>query len=381
MIARAKVEYCQDQQLFPSKVAAFWYALLAAALVAAPFLLGSYYVSQVVFVMIYVIVGVALNILSGQAGQISIGHAAFLAIGAYSAAVAQKYGLPLPAYLVGGALLTGLVGYLVGLPALRLHGIYLAIATLAFAFIVEEIIARWESVTNGNEGLMMSPPTLLTLKLGDIGFYYLCLAVTALVMLAAINITRSPTGRAFLAIRDNETAARSMGVDTARYKTRAFAISAAMTGIAGVLYAHKLSFITPEMFTLSLSIDFVMIIIIGGLLSLRGAVFGAIFMVMVDPLLILIKDELPKFTLWMMYSMGLGDPLMRTVQAGVLRVLNASGLKSLIFGLIIIFFIIFEPLGLDGRWRRAKAYFRQFPLYRPTSIGRQKMFLKSERNR
>jgi branched-chain amino acid transport system permease protein len=381
MIARAKTEYGQDQQLFPSKVAAFWYAVLAAALIAAPFLLGSYYVSQVVFVMIYVIVGVALNILSGQAGQISIGHAAFLAIGAYSAAVAQKYGLPLPAYLVGGALLTGLVGYLVGLPALRLHGIYLAIATLAFAFIVEEIIARWESVTNGNEGLMMSPPTLLTLKLGDIGFYYLCLAVTALVMLAAINITRSPTGRAFLAIRDNETAARSMGVDTARYKTRAFAISAAMTGIAGVLYAHKLSFITPEMFTLSLSIDFVMIIIIGGLLSLRGAVFGAIFMVMVDPLLILIKDELPKFTLWVMYSMGLGDPLMRTVQAGVLRVLNASGLKSLIFGLIIIFFIIFEPLGLDGRWQRAKAYFRQFPLYRPISIGRQKMFLKSERNR
>jgi branched-chain amino acid transport system permease protein len=381
MIGRAKTEYDQDQQLFPSKVAAFWYAVLAAALIAAPILLGSYYVSQVVFVMIYVIVGVALNILSGQAGQISIGHAAFLAIGAYSAAVAQKYGVPLPAYLVGGALLTGLVGYLVGLPALRLHGIYLAIATLAFAFIVEEIIARWESVTNGNEGLMMNPPTLFSLKLGEVGFYYLCLAVTALVMFAAINITRSTTGRAFLAIRDNEIAARSMGVDTARYKTRAFAISAAMTGIAGVLYAHKLSFITPEMFTLSLSIDFVMIVIIGGLLSLRGAVFGAIFMVMVDPLLILIKDELPKFTLWVMYGLGLGDPLMRTVQAGVLRVLNASGLKSLIFGLIIIFFIIFEPLGLDGRWQRAKAYFRQFPLYRPASIGRQKMFLKSERNR
>lgn len=381
MPIRAKANYDRDQQIFPSGAAVVWYAVLMAVLIAAPFLLGSYYVSQIVFVMVYAIVGIALNILSGQAGQISIGHAAFLAIGAYSAAVAQKYGVPLPVYLIGAGLLTGLVGYLVGLPALRLHGIYLAIATLAFAFIVEEIIARWESVTNGNEGLMLKPPTLFTFKLGNFGFYYLCLGVTTLVILAAINITRSPTGRAFLAIRDSETAARSMGIDTSRYKTRAFAISAAITGIAGVLYAHKLSFITPEMFTLVLSIDFVMIVIIGGIFSLRGAVFGAIFMIMVDPLLILLKDELPKLTLATMQGMGLGDTLTQGIQAGVLRVLNASGLKSLIFGLIIIFFIIFEPMGLDGRWLRMKAYFRQFPLYRPARAGRQKMFLKSERNR
>jgi branched-chain amino acid transport system permease protein len=135
------------------------------------------------------------------------------------------------------------------------------------------------------------------------------------------------------------------------------------------------------MFTLVLSIDFVMIIIIGGIFSLRGAVFGAIFMIMVDPLLILLKDELPKLTLATMQGIGLGDTLTQGIQAGVLRVLNASGLKSLIFGLIIILFIIFEPMGLDGRWLRMKAYFRQFPLYRPARAGRQKMFLKSERNR
>lgn len=381
MSAHVRTSYAQSEQLFPSKNAAFWYAVLVAALIVAPYVLESYYLSQLVFVLIYAIVGIAMNVLSGQAGQVSIGHAAFMAIGAYSAAVAEKYGLPLPVYLVLAGGFTGLIGYLVGLPALRLHGIYLAIATLAFAFIVEEIVTRWESVTNGNEGLMLGAPSLFGLKLGAQGFYYLCLGVTVVVILAAINILRSPTGRAFLAICDSETAARSMGIDTARYKTRAFAISAAFTGLAGVLYAHKLSFISPEMFSLSMSIEFVMIIIIGGVLSLRGAVFGAIFMIMVDPILIVVKDKVPQLTLGAMQGVGLSDQLTDAIQAGVVRVAGAPGLKSLIFGLIIILFIIFEPMGLDGRWARVKSYFRQFPLYRPTSSRAQRMFLKSERNR
>lgn len=379
--AGAKTTYDRDQALFPTRASVIAYAALGAALIAAPWLLGSYYLSQIVFVMIYAMVGVALNILSGQAGQVSIGHAAFLAIGAYCAAVLQKYGLPLPVYLVLAALLTGVVGYLVGLPALRLHGIYLAIATFAFAFIVEEIIARWESVTHGNEGLMVAPPSLFGWRLGEAGFFYLCLALTALVMLVALNILRSPAGRAFIALRDSETAARSMGVDATRSKTQAFAISAAITGLAGVLYAHKLSFITPEMFTLGLSIDFVMIIIIGGIASLRGAVFGAIFMIMVDPALVFLKDKLPQVVDGLVTGLGLGPDFAARIQGGVARVLNAPGLKSLIFGLIIILFIIFEPLGLDGRWQRVKTYFKQFPLYRPASARRQKMYLKSERAR
>ena len=379
MRAHIRTDYSQSDQLFPSRSSMIAYAALGVVLVAAPFLIESYYLSQLVFVLIYAIVGVAMNILSGQAGQVSIGHAAFLAIGAYSAAIAQKYGVPLPVYLVLAGAFTGLIGYLVGLPALRLHGIYLAIATLAFAFIVEEILARWESVTHGNEGLMLSAPYLFGLKLGSSGFYYLCVGVTVLVMLAAINIVRSPTGRAFLAIRDSETAARSMGIDTARYKTSAFAISAAITGIAGVLYAHKLSFISPEMFSLSVSIDFVMIIIIGGVLSLRGAVFGAIFMIMVDPMLIVVKDKLPQITDVAMHGLHLGEPVIASIQAGVLRVVNAPGLKSLIFGLIIILFIIYEPMGLDGRWQRVKAYCKQFPLARQRSARPQRMFLKSER--
>lgn len=381
MSAHIKTSHAQADRLFPNRQSLFWYAVLVLAMLAAPTLLPAYYLSQIVFVMIYAIVGVAMNVLSGQAGQVSIGHAAFLAIGAYCAAVASKYGVPLPVYLVAAGALAGLIGYLAGLPALRLHGIYLAIATLAFAFIVEEIIARWVSVTNGNDGMMLARPHLFGQKLSDAGFYYLCLGVTIVVLLAAYNLVRSPTGRAFLAIRDSETAARSMGIDTAHFKTAAFAMSAAITGVAGVLYAHKLSFLSPEMFGLQVSIDFVMIIIIGGMLSLRGAVFGAIFMIMVDPMLILLKDQLPRLSAGAMAGLGMDGPVPAAIQAGLLRVLNAPGLKSLIFGLIIILFIVYEPLGIDGRWQRLKAYFRQFPLYRPASARASRMYLKSERNR
>lgn len=381
MSAHIKTSYAQSDRLFESRASVISYGLLALVMLGAPFFVPSYYLSQIVFVMIYAIVGVALNILSGQAGQVSIGHAAFLAIGAYSAAIGAKYGVPLPVYIVLAGAFTGFIGYIVGLPALRLHGIYLAIATLAFAFIVEEILARWESVTNGNEGLMVVAPHIFGWKLGTYGFFYLCLGMTTLVILAAINILRSPTGRALMAIRESETAARSMGIDTARYKTTAFAISAAMTGLAGVLYAHKLSFISPEMFSLSVSIDFVMIIIIGGVLSLRGAVFGAIFMIMVDPMLILLKDKLPLMTDALMHGMGLAETVIAPIQAGVVRVVSAPGLKMLIFGLVIILFIIFEPMGIDGRWQRVKAYFKQFPMYRPAAGRAQRMFLKSERNR
>jgi branched-chain amino acid transport system permease protein len=226
---------------------------------------------------------------------------------------------------------------------------------------------------------MLPPPSLFGLKLGQEGFYYLCLLVTVLVVLAAINIIRSSTGRAFMAIRDSETAARSMGIDTASYKTTAFALSAGITGIAGALYAHKMSFISPEMFGLSVSIDFVMIIIIGGLASLRGAVFGAIFMIMADPLLIILKDKVPLWADAVTHGLHLPDAAIQAVQAGVSRVVNAPGLKSLIFGVIIIVFIIYEPLGLDGRWQRVKAYFKQFPLARQRSARPPRMFLKSER--
>ena len=249
-----KTDYDQDIRLL--KHSGYWwsYGVLLAALIAFPYLVGSYLQSQIVFVFIYAIVGVALIILTGFTGQASLGHAAFLAIGAYTAGFLQSQGISFIVYFPAAAIITGAVGAMVGFPALRLSGIYLVIATIAFAFIVEEILARWESVTHGNEGMRVRTIDLLGQPIprdGD-AFYFLCLLVLLGSILLALNLLRSPTGRAFIAIRDSETAAKSMGIDLAGYKVKSFAISAALTGMAGVLFAHKMSFISPELFTLLL---------------------------------------------------------------------------------------------------------------------------------
>src|SRR5262245_47728854 len=290
-----KTDYEDDLRLFPHSGYVWSYGTLLVLLAIAPFVLSSYLMSQLVFVCIYAIVGVGLLILSGFTGQASLGHAAFLAIGAYTAGYLQQYNVPFPVYFLAAGLLTGAVGALVGFPALRLQGIYLVIATISFAFIVEEILARWESVTHGNEGMRVKTLSLLgqAVPRDSPSFYYLCLGFLILVIVGALNLMRSPTGRAFIAIRDSETAARSMGVNVALYKVKSFAISAAITGFAGVLFAHKMTFISPEMFTLQLSIEFIIVILIGGTFSLHGAVLGAIFVVMIDPFLTYLKDDVP----------------------------------------------------------------------------------------
>src|SRR6266536_2226895 len=370
MRAIFKTDYDQDIRLFKHSGYAWSYGALAVAVFLAPLLVGSYLQSQLVFVFIYAIVGVGLLILTGFTGQVSLGHAAFLAIGAYTTAYLQRLGVPFVVYLPLSALIAGAVGALVGFPALRLSGIYLVIATIAFGFIVEEIAARWESVTNGNEGMRIKALDLFGFTLGrdGYGFYVVCLALLVAVMLGALNLLRSPTGRAFLAIRDSETAARSMGVNLAVYKVMAFSISAAITGLAGCLYAHKLSFVSPEMFTLLLSLEFIIVIIIGGVGSLHGAVLGSIFVVMVDPFLTLLKDDLPGAIGRLAAGLGASPG-------------GAAGLKGAIYGIIIIVFILFEPAGLYGRWVKLKLYFQLFPLYKKATFRRQKTYVKSERNR
>lgn len=378
-----KTDYEDDIRLMPHSGYALAYGVLAALLIIAPFALGSYLVSQLVFVCIYAIVGVALMILTGFTGQASLGHAAFLAIGAYTTAYLQQYGVPFPVYFIAAGLLSGVIGALVGFPALRLQGIYLVIATISFALIVEEILARWESVTNGNEGLRVKAIQLLgtTVPRDSPAFYFLCLGVLVLVILGTLNLMRSPTGRAFVAIRDSETAAKCMGINVALYKVKSFAISAAITGFAGCLFAHKLSFISPEMFTLQLSIEFIMVIIIGGAFSLHGAVLGAIFMVMIDPFLTYLKDDVPGAVAGLAAAFGAGADQAAALQAKVAAAASANGLKGAIYGLIIIVFIQFEPLGLYGRWLKIKLFFQLFPLYKRATFKRQKIYVKSERYR
>jgi branched-chain amino acid transport system permease protein len=265
--------------------------------------------------------------------------------------------MPFVVSLASAALLSAAVGIIVGLPALRLKGIYLAIATLAFNVIVEEIITRWESVTGGNSGKQLKPIEMFGQKLASgESFYYLCLALAVLSCLALMNLLRSPTGRAFVAIRDSEVSASCLGVNLARYKTMSFALSAAFTGIGGALYAHKVTFISPEQFTLIQSIELVTIVIIGGIGSLHGAVLGAAFIIMLPQGISIAKGWLPEQ-------------------------IPQAGLQSVVFGLILVGFIIFEPYGLYGRWLKIRTYFDMFPFYRRGTFRRQRNYLRSERLR
>ena len=350
-----KTEYNQDIRLFKHGGQVFWYGLLMAVLLAAPFGVGEYVMSQLHFILIYSIIGLGLMLLVGFTGQISLGHAAFLALGAYTEALLQAKGVPFLISLPVAALFCAAVGWIVGLPALRLKGIYLAIATLAFNVIVEEVLTRWEGLTGGSSGMHLKPIVMFGMELdGEMGFYYLCLALTVACILALMNLLRSPTGRAFVAIRDSEISASCMGVNLAKYKTLSFSLSAALTGIGGVLYAHKVTFISPEQFTLLQSIELVTIVILGGIGSLHGAVLGAAFLIVLPQLISIAKDYLP------------GS-------------IAGSGLQAVVFGLVLIGFIVFEPLGLYGRWLKVRTWFQLFPFYRKGMFRRQKTYMKSER--
>ena len=351
-----KTDYQQDVRLFKHGGQVFWYGLLLAALLVAPWLLPDYYVSQLVFIWIYAIAAIGLMILVGFTGQVSLGHAAFLAMGAYTEAYLQQHGWPFVLSLSFSALVAGITGVIVGLPALRVKGMYLAIATLAFGFIVEEGIARAESITGGNAGKAIGSLEVFGLPIdSDQRFYYLVLIVLVLVVIGVMNLLRSPTGRAFVAIRDSEISAQSMGINLARYKTTAFALSAAIAGIAGALYAHKLRYLSPDQFTFLQSIELLIILVIGGIGSIYGAIFGAAFWFAVQQFIVLAKDWLPP-------AIG-----------------QQTGLQPTIFGLILVAFVLFEPMGLYGRWLKVRTFFQLFPFYRKGMFRRQKSYMKSER--
>ena len=351
-----KTRYEQDIRLAKHGGHVFWYSLLMLALLAAPWAIPEYWLAQLTFVLIYSIAGLGLMLLAGFTGQFSIGHAAFLGIGAYTHAVLSNMGFPFPIALAMAAALTAAAGIVVGVPALRVKGIYLGIATLSFGFIVEEGFARWDSVTGGSKGMHVKAPDMFGWKLASgEEFYYLCLVLTVLCTLAILNLLRSSTGRAFVAIRDSEVSAQSMGVHLARYKTTSFAISAAMTGIAGALYAHKLQFISPDQFGLLQSIELLLLIVVGGLGSVHGAFFGAIFLISMPQLIALSKDLLPP-------AIGM-----------------APGLQGVVFGIVLIAFVLFEPMGIYGRWLKIRTWMQLFPFYRKGMFKRQKSFQKSDR--
>ena len=351
-----KTRYEQDLALFKHGGQKFWYGLLLLGLLAAPMVFSDYFISQLVFVWIYSVVALGLMLLVGFTGQVSLGHAAFLAMGAYTEAYLQLRGWPFVLSLASAALVAGLTGIVVGLPALRVKGIYLSIATLAFGFIVEEAVTRADSVTGGNTGITLGALEIFGLHIdSETRFYYVSLVILILCIIGVMNLMRSPTGRAFVAIRDSEISAQSMGIHLARYKTIAFALSAALTGIAGALYAHKLRFISPEQFTILQSIELLIMIVIGGLGSIYGAIFGAAFWILAQQLIVTAKDWLPP------------------------EIGQQTGLQPTIFGIFLVAFVLYEPLGIYGMWLKLRTFLEIFPFYRKGMFRRQKSYMKSER--
>jgi branched-chain amino acid transport system permease protein len=375
-----KTTYGQDLGLFRDAVQRNWYVALLAGLLVLPLLVRTYLV-DISLVFIYGLCGLSLMVLAGYTGLVSLGHAAFLGIGAYAHVYfSQDLGLPWVVSVALAAVVTAASGVVVGLPALRMAGIYLTIATLAFALIIQEVLTRWEGVTGGLKGKPVDKPVLFGVPFAnDVAFYFLCLGFLVGALWLTANLLRSPTGRAWVAIRDSEIAAQSMGVNLAIYKTIAFAYSAALMGAAGALFAHKVGYLAPDIFSVLLSIQFLLMVVVGGLGSLHGAVFGAIFVALLPVLISEARDAVPA---WAGQVAGVfGKPAETAVFGALDRFVKQPGLEPGVFGLILVLFILFEPFGIYGRWMKLKVYFSMFPLYKRATFRRQKAYMRSERLR
>ena len=375
-----KTSYYQDFGLFRNRTQLGWYLVLMLGLLSMPFLLPAYLV-DFSLVLIFGLCGLSLMVLVGYTGLVSLGHAAFLGIGAYSHVYfSQDLGVPWIVSVALAAMVAAATGVLVGLPALRMTGLYFAIATLAFALIIQEVFTRWDSVTGGLKGKMVERPVIFGYALHDEAtFYLLCLGCLISGLWLTRNLLRAPTGRALMAIRDSEIAAQSIGINLAFYKIMAFGYSAAMMGVAGALFAHKVGFLAPDIFTVLLSIQFLLMVVVGGLGSLHGAIFGAIFVALLPVAISTARDSVPE---WFGQVFGVfGADTGFAVSAAVDRFVKQPGLEPGIFGLILVLFILFEPQGIYGRWAKIKLYFSLFPLYKQATFKRQKSYMKSERFR
>jgi branched-chain amino acid transport system permease protein len=345
-----KRDYYEDVQLFSSRVVVFWFAVLIVFLALYPFLFKNYYVYVANYMAINILVAIGLNLLVGYTGQISLGHAGFFAIGAYLTTILMaKAHFPFLLALPAAAVCAALFGFLLGLPALRLEGPYLSIATLGFGLTVTRVIGRIEFF-GGRQGLHTPDLTIGPWHLNsDRDFYYLLITILLIMTLAARNIIKTKVGRAFIALRDADIAAETMGVNLMLYKTLAFAISAFYTGLAGGLYAFVLRFIEPELFSLLMSIMFLAMVVVGGLGSIFGSIAGACLLSWLDLELRNILS-IPYLGQWL-----------EALSRSYFSITGVSNIQFILYGLIMVLIMLFEPLGIYGFWIRTKLYWRTWP--------------------
>ncbi len=338
-----KESYIKDEEIFQSLFVKVWIGVFFVFLLVFPVFADPYVLYIANMIGFAVIAAVGLNILTGFTGQISLGHAAFAGVGGYACAIfITRLNMPFWFALPCGGFVAAIAGLIIGIPSLRVKGLYLCMATLASQFIFEFFFIHWESLTKGIRGINVPPPMIGSFAFDtEKSYYYLTLAVTILALVYGRNLVRSRVGRAFVAIRDRDLAAEIMGISLFRYKLTAFAISSFYAGVAGGLWVCFLRIVTPEHFPFHLSIQYLAMVIVGGLGSILGSIFGAVFMTLVPEIL--------------------------NVVTGNLRdIFPAAGklfipLKDVVFGSLIVIFLIFEPRGLAEIWRRIKAFFLLWP--------------------
>ncbi len=354
---RMTTEYRHDLVLFRSRLAQSGIAGLVLLAASAPLWLGEFWTTVLIYAGIAAVGALGLNILTGYTGQVSLGHAFFLGVGAYAAAVfADRWGLPFPLWLIAASAAGGVIGGLVGPFALRLRGNYLVIVSLGLLFLGQHVFENWQSVTGGLTGTTVAAPVALfgldvsRLQLfgaaftRNQGWFWFTWLVVAVLALCAKNIERSRPGRALQAVRDRDMAAEIIGVSLVQYKVGAFVVSSAYAACAGAMYASYARYLSPLDFSLFLSIQYVAMIIVGGVGSVAGSILGALFLTALPRLVDVVGASLP------FVARSTGDP-------GI----TVANLNQALFGLLIVGFLLAEPLGLIEIWRRIRRYFAAWP--------------------
>jgi branched-chain amino acid transport system permease protein len=339
-----KTSYAKDTTLFDTPVTRGFCVAFVILLAILPQLgMSNYHLTLLIQIGYLSIAALGLNILVGFTGQISLGHAGFFGFGAFASAwLNNSFGVPVLLAMPLAAVMTTVLGLLFGIPAGRLKGLYLAIATFASQFILEDFFARADWFSGGSSGAMANPASLFGFEIaGDKNYFYVVLVWVVVMYLLGSNLVRSRDGRAFIAVRDHYLSAEVMGINLTKYRVLSFGVAAFYAGIGGALFGHYLSFVSAESFTILLSIQFLGMIIIGGLGSIMGTLLGTIFMVL-----------LPESIQWLSQTAGGAFPALKE---------GLAFAKEGAIGLVIVLFLIFEPDGLAHRWKMIKAYWKLYP--------------------